>query len=136
MRYYQLQRQSDARTSSRTTVRMLESLMRLAEAHAKLMFREQVLLEVRVRESVLLVDEVVVLSFLSICFFIYISINACIFNLPLQDAIVAISCVELSNTSAVSLGEDSPVYAPFPEDAEAAYETLERDVFKIIHYSR
>ena len=65
MKYYELQRQSDDRSSARTTVRLLESLMRLSEAHAKLMCRNQVIL---------------------------------------RDAVIAITCISLSQTQSSIFG--------------------------------
>ncbi|KAI4895691.1 hypothetical protein NFI96_024783 [Prochilodus magdalenae] len=93
-RYYQLQRQSDSRNAARTTIRMLESLGRLAEgvsvcvcvyaAHARLMFRETV---------------------------------------TVQDAVAVVSVMECSMQGGALLGNVNTLHTSFPDNPKEQYRT-------------
>ncbi|EDO42446.1 predicted protein [Nematostella vectensis] len=89
--YYQCQRQADTRNAARTTLRLLESLIRLAQAHARLMYREHV---------------------------------------TVQDAVVAVTCVECSMQNTALLGCMNALHTRFPDDPEQEYKQQAKLILK------
>ena len=81
--YYKRQRSpSYGSDNARTTIRLLESLLRIAQAHARLMWRNVV---------------------------------------TLDDAVIAVSIIELSMNTGFALSENAVAHIDFPDDPEQDY---------------
>ncbi|KAL1916554.1 uncharacterized protein VTP21DRAFT_5745 [Calcarisporiella thermophila] len=102
-RYYQAQRQRDLRNAARTTLRLLESLIRLAQAHARLMAHHEV--DIR--------DAVVVVGLME--------------TSMMSSALIASGLGDDSNTG---WSGSSALHDGFPDDPEAEYLKLEEAVLK------
>lgn len=89
MAYYQQQRQAEERSQARTTIRMLESLVRVSQAHARLCARSSV---------------------------------------TVQDAVMAVLILDSSMTGSSLMGWSNALHTHFPDDPDAEYELLERQV--------
>jgi DNA helicase MCM9 len=101
-RYYRLKRGGDHRDAARTTIRLLEGLIRLAQAHAKLMFRNNVLVE----------DAVVAVGLMES------SVESCSMMDPWE------------LTQGIGRGVRNAIRSDFPKDALAEYRGLRERIFK------
>jgi hypothetical protein len=115
-----MQRQSDDRSSSRTTVRLLESLVRLACAHAKLMFRNTVIIQ----------DAVTAI--------------ACVASSQIQlHGYGSLSSTSSNTWGSISLGASKPsggtssfLHYDFPSSPDEEYIILESQIFSALHCTK
>jgi DNA helicase MCM9 len=129
-KYYTLQRQSDGRSAARTTTRLLESLVRLSESHAKLMHRRWVLIE----------DAVAAIALMAMSG----GGGGAASGLFMSDggSSSSSSSSSSSNSLAGGLGDVSTtsglLQSTFPPEGQeyAHYLTLERRVLALLHESR
>ncbi|KAI8929498.1 MCM2/3/5 family-domain-containing protein [Entophlyctis helioformis] len=105
-RYYQLQRATDQKMSARTTIRLLESLIRLAQAHARLMCCPVV----RVRDAVIAVAVM----------------EASLHSLGLDPGAGGSDANGDGQGYAQGRGSGGALHAAFPDDAMADYYRTEK----------
>lgn len=115
-----MQRQSDDRSSSRTTVRLLESLVRLTCAHAKLMFRKVATLQ----------DAVVAIA----------CVAASQAQLQSHSSLSSSSAGTFNflglGSSSSSSSSPSFLHYDFPDHPDEDYITLENQIFSALHCTR
>ncbi|ETO00106.1 hypothetical protein RFI_37353 [Reticulomyxa filosa] len=117
-RYYQLQRGRIERDMSRTTLRLLESLIRLARAHARLMYRD-IVLPLDAIEAVFVMEKSLETSILDIRY-------DDIFDEPYNynDAIFQRDLEDLQNEAAHFFGDDDFVINSTPPSAQNQSEVV------------
>jgi hypothetical protein len=115
-----MQRSSEEKQGARATVRLLESLLRLSEAHARLMCKQHVTLN----------DAIVAVYLMSLCQASYTGIKP-----PLHDCLL-FRATELMYCSLVCAEMTRTLQSKFPEDSWANQQHIEERVMTLCCCSR
>ncbi|PVU91992.1 hypothetical protein BB559_003892 [Furculomyces boomerangus] len=106
-KYYQLQRKTDNRNAARTTIRLLESLIRISQAHARLMARDKVTSQ----------DAI---------------ITVMLMESSLLSATPSFNSLNTGPESGSHKNLKNPLHTNFPENPDLAYKIIEKKILEML----